>query len=411
MENPPKKRTLGSRQSEGDFDESNIASYTKRAQKKARVESKDEKEKGIDTPIEPMKITDMKHECLDMAFDYLEVHDLLNLAHASTWFRQAAVMAMKRKRTKSVKLFNDIPTEFMWILGDLYVNGIKMCLRVLRCFGHVITCLEVDYDRFAANQRGYLDQYVNGYCVDTLVELHLLNGDEKTLKKLKAPFAELNKLTVYGAKLCGIVRNINSEWFPKMHHLELYSFYNSTSDIKKIVTIIRSTLPLQTLGIKCYLDTRIWQSLGSLTSLEKLILFWDGEDLGNLNYSVKSHMKTVKKLRVKSSSASLFNADIFPLDLLPIGFDQLEEIDVSKINFLFSLDFFARHPTIKKMTVRNNNIYDEMNEAKLRLLKTALPSLTELNVDGRVISISGLLTDDMQMEPGVYYDDVDYLSP
>lgn len=365
-------------------------------EEKERIDSSNQEEEEEEDTTQSTKITDVNLDCLEIVFGFLDMRDLLNLAHTSTRLREVVVMAMNRTRTKTVRLFYDGRT--VWIKADkdnIYVDGLKMCLRFLRCFGQVITRLSIIHKRSDVKHRGYLDQYVNKYCADTLVELSVMNAGESTINGFDKPFAQLDKWTVQGKEMCDTVGQINSKWFPKMRHLDL----NLPIYGRGIATSIGSISQLQSLSIQWNILGHISQASSSIPSLEVLTIFWDDEYTVYTAWPsvIKSHMKTVKKLCVKSPSTSVFNVYgrcIFPLHLLPIDFIQLEELDVSTVRLIESLDFFKRHPTIEKLTIRYYFDCDGMNENKFRLLKNALPSLTELNVSGRVISIDGSFNSD-----------------
>lgn len=132
-------------------------------------------------------ITDLNADCLEKIFSYLNFDDMLNVADSNKWLKKGAELAFKKLKKTRVVL-NAWTTD-----GDeLRIKNLKTCIRVVRCFGRVISSLKVIYHDLAKHHRINLDRYIVKYYAATLTELHLWNSDKHTLKDAENHLQMLN---------------------------------------------------------------------------------------------------------------------------------------------------------------------------------------------------------------------------
>lgn len=168
------------------------------------------------------KIIDLDDDCLESIFDHLNLAGLFNVAVANEWLRPAARIVYKRRFAKKlVKLNADrvVPS----LLGPIertkyvHVNGLEMCLQYLRCFGSSIRDLRIWYGKWDAEQRAYIDQYVNEYCAEHLVQVAFLGA---FIQRIEKPFANAQTVIVCSCDLSNRLASF-PHWFPNVHALIL----------------------------------------------------------------------------------------------------------------------------------------------------------------------------------------------
>lgn len=115
--------------------------------------------------------------CMELIFPYLNLTGLLNAADSCREMRGAAENTFAQKYRNTL-VWIDIresnnPFEYDTFLDTLYVRGPKICLKVLRCFGQLISKLKLTYryERTAESIYIHLDQYVIDYCAKHIKEI------------------------------------------------------------------------------------------------------------------------------------------------------------------------------------------------------------------------------------------------
>lgn len=115
------------------------------------------------------KIIDVNDDCLEKLFELLDLQSLFNMALANEWLRPAANEVYKRKfGQKEVRLCVDssqIVERLFEKETKIFVNGRKMCLQYLRCFGPSIGHFEI-FHMFLCDQHHcqHIHQYIEKYC-------------------------------------------------------------------------------------------------------------------------------------------------------------------------------------------------------------------------------------------------------
>lgn len=340
-------------------------------------------EEAVATPAQPMKITDVNTDCLEKAFAYLDAIDLFNLADSNTWLREGAQLAFQKYKMKTVELYDDVLCGFEIKGGILQIEGLKNQLLFLRYFGHSVFTLNIWYDSIASDKRHYLNQYIKEYCADTLIHIKVYDGDENTFKSWEKPFANVERVSIHGRKMCDMIEDLN-KWFPKMNHLELYSIKKNDSDFEKLEIAIRSNPQLRILKIGNYWSNSIFQCIGDLPHLETIEIYWVNEFVEHLSTDdIRINLVNVKQFCIRS-------AKIFPAKMIPFTFDKLKELSVPMVDLNDFVDYFVihKHSSINKLTMGLwNDGLDEITEKDLERLKEVFPSLKELILNECKLSI------------------------
>lgn len=134
----------------------------------------------VDESAEQLKITDIGIDCLEKVFEFLDLYDLLNVADSSKEFKSCADFIFTSKYGHSFLL--STLGKFRNTSGPNF----KTILQLLRCFGHLITHIDIFQLSFMIKKSEQIIDYLNRYCAQsaTHVEVHGFAG--RTL-----PFMEL----------------------------------------------------------------------------------------------------------------------------------------------------------------------------------------------------------------------------
>ncbi|XP_031634288.1 uncharacterized protein LOC116347714 [Contarinia nasturtii] len=377
------------------------------------------------------KLTDVVDDCLERIFMHLSVEDLLNIAHTNKQLIPAADLAFQRKFGKMEFQLNN--KRYYYSSGDnIKINDKKTQLRLLRCFGHFITKLDLQQsDEFGKK----LVDYANEYCFESLTAIKIrwlyIRND-----MLQKPFSNIE---VVELKECKLYADTNfKKWFPAMRRLEL----NWSSPFTKGMFIVKNIPQLEHLAIHCNrnkpsenictslrnnpqlrsvylwvyrLPKDFWNTCQTLAQLECLKIY------SNANFA---HVDTVinfhalKKLDIHTEENDL---RLMALEENVITFDQLKDITLHyKFDLLPSIDshkwsnFFKRNQSIEKVTLWSF-ITSETSVTIMTEAVQNLPLLKEFNHFGygytvneilRSIGKFSLLSYGFQLNRDSFFDDL-----
>lgn len=184
-----------------------------------------DKRQRPNTPEQPLKIIDLNDDCLVKIFGHLNLHSLFNVSLSNEYLRPAARIVYKRKFSQKQVLIVSatIPSS---IAGPhecnkcIHVNGFQMELRYLRCFGASINDLSIDYKDKNNKRCKYIDQYINKYCAESLVQIKFLYRSINHVMQLPKPFINVQRVTVCSGDLSDRFP-LFPQWFPNIHSLVL----------------------------------------------------------------------------------------------------------------------------------------------------------------------------------------------
>lgn len=146
-----------------------------------KEELKTDKESIIST-----KITDVNIACIEHILKYLNLSDLLNASDSNKHLKDAAELVFAVKFSGKTAIIHELLPSLNQVLqvqwNSINVEGLKPCLQLLRCFGHLISELMIIHgsyfqnaqhiDRFSLNLRRVIS-YVKEYCVGSLTGIRI----------------------------------------------------------------------------------------------------------------------------------------------------------------------------------------------------------------------------------------------
>lgn len=199
-----------------------------------RLESCDEQSGRIAT------ITDLDDVCLENIFNHLNLKDLFSVADANKFLVPAARHVYKRKfGTKTVRISgcDDLQPNTRAnarngyvsrsaaprdrIPGTINIRNLKWTLSFLRHFGPSIAHLSISYNRSRSHRYQYVHQYINKYCVESLVDMSFHDKPNIKIQHFhERPFVNVVSVNFsdchLGTQLPSMV-----EWFPNLQSLKL----------------------------------------------------------------------------------------------------------------------------------------------------------------------------------------------
>ncbi|XP_055326381.1 uncharacterized protein LOC129580198, partial [Sitodiplosis mosellana] len=317
------------------------------------------------------KLTDLNAYYIE----HLSLTDLLNVANSNQQLKPAAdLVFMSHFGKRFIKIDVDrmnlgisekrtysVTTAIPW----------SFRLKLLRCFGHLITRLKIAYkhshepSQEDSKRAAQIDCNVNKYCAESLVEIEFENCAAHTLNDLKKPFSTVESVHFTDCEIGSKLSELD-KWFPKVQRLEFYRTIGTSdgNDIavhfahlqhlglyyppdEKIcfneqyfVELLRLNPNLRSLCIGGCIDAKYLQSVRQhLQHLESLDIYAHGHFSDIANDTV--HFPNVKKLTLRN----------VVLEQFPLTFNELESLDVVSTAMDRPLaDFISKHKTLTKLT-------------------------------------------------------------
>lgn len=375
---------------------------------------------GEATVANQLKLTDLIDDCLEHIFLFVDYRDLYNIAHASKQLKAAADMAFSaRVGKKKFRLHVAHPLSVPVVAETTFdVYKLKSSLRLLRCFGHLISNLQIEVFCRSPNTHtnrmkrdmDLLLRYTKEYCSDTLVELSLHHIPNSVFDAVVTkPFTKVQIVEMLRCDLAVDMTNFNA-WFPAMRRLELSGnrFAHAAAIAKHFPNLehlgivgggmlgtkfIREALRLNP-QLTSFAMNRVYSpeffryASKLLPNLVSLKLCGHPKDFCVFRDN-PINFKGVKKLEIEfigeMTEQSVSN--------IKLSFNQLEEIslDFGKYTYTNGLfAFFEQHISIVKLTLRASVHNTAINENVLSSIVETLPLLNELNFFGIYFSIEVL---------------------
>lgn len=350
-----------------------------------------------------MKLTDLNIDCLETILELLVFGDFLSAADSNKRLNKAANFICNRNhRFKWIFLslgrVNILKESSSAVIGQkpIQIVGLKTCLKLLRCFGHLISIISIQNE--IHNQSEHVKQifsYLNEYCSDSITQIGI-SCDINGWKNLQKPFSKVKFVTLYECE--AFDGEYVNRLFPKMSSLHYYNYSNKDKllfitaahfpNLKEFFVLIHSMMktygdlllapilrlnPQLTLLVisasAVILNSLDFQNaIETLQKLERLIfnMTWSSESIERV-----FHLKSVKEFVIGYDYSGYVRK-------IPFSFDQLVRLNIFGSKQL-PVDFFSfidKHPTITNLHIDFDNlsVIDQMKIAK------SLPSLEIISV-------------------------------
>lgn len=350
------------------------------------------------------QLTDINDDCLETIFMYLDFDDFINIAHTNKLLKPAADTAFSRKfGWKWIDL--DIKSKYRGIfklqISDtiIKVHDFQTSLRLLRCFGHLISKLHVGP---ASTSRlkwtaVKLVGYANKYGFKSMVFMKFRNMPTGAFEDLTQPFLTTIHVFFGGCTMDGKLEQL-SKWFPKLYGLELinvdthleYIEANMTTLVclaiddrrlnkgEQLVNALRLNPLLETL----FLNTNGWVRILQNASVNRLSLdrVWIACYPGDFQ-GIEAHIFDFPNpIHLHMDFVGLINQ---PVPEIPVSFRRLQKFTWGSLRHRLDqsvMTFFEKHASIKNLNLMHfdkTNKLVQNNQDIVRIAR-ALPLLEEV---------------------------------
>lgn len=276
-----------------------------------------------------MAITDLNDDCLMSIFEHLDLRNLINVAASIKCLRKAARSVYSIKfGGKIVAIDVSINSAVSGILAPIQIepwikiHDFRTCLQYLRSFGPLISELRIGYYHYI-KLYGYVEQYINRYCVESLVSISFFHKPQFFRENFRNPFINVRKVHISRANLNNQLP-LFAEWFPNVqclklcdvqvdhpfneatfHHLkhlsiEIYSLYPPDYSRESVADLLRMNPQLTslTINIPFIKLTALLNILSNNKSISKLVVptgsYSVGVDTAELIQLAREHPTLVK---------------------------------------------------------------------------------------------------------------------
>lgn len=357
-----------------------------------------------------INLTDINIDCLESIFNHLDLISLLTVSDSNGYVKRAAELIFVRRYGKKkiwLDLFINCPASPVdEQLNQIKIFGLKTCLKVLRCFGHLITNLHITGDRFVLCENkkdtNRLIEYVSKFGNKNLREISFEKLGKTALLQIKAEFPMVETVRYKQCEVKTAFVGIN-HIFPKMQSLELIwtdvtymdvfmpnlerllidlPIYLDISQKERIETMIQLNPQLKCLKMYFFFwNTTFLQSISkhfkSIENLEIAFNFIESE-----TYNVQHiHMNNVKKFHIQS----------IVVPHITFSFNQLEEFTF-ETNCRWTEDninLIIKHTSITKLVMKqmDSRFRFNVNDDIAMKMANELPMLKQLIIDYKEISV------------------------
>lgn len=149
-------------------------------------------------------LVDLNVDCQLLILSELDIVSLISLAEVNERFLFLVKNILRRKFEKKLVIFvipqlnGKIEQYIHEDIDYIKIQHLKVILKLLRHFGHLIQNLKIHYNYLPNNKVSHIYKFVNMYCSETLQQLHMINSYENLFNQLTKPFKKVENLTLRG---------------------------------------------------------------------------------------------------------------------------------------------------------------------------------------------------------------------
>lgn len=367
--------------------------------------------------VGPKNITDVNIDCLEHILQYLEFEDLVNAADADVQLNRAADLIFARRYRRKEVIFgyntagnmnrisaiNKVKIE----ADSIEIIDMTIGLRLLRCFGFMITKLKLGYQNDHCDFDEKIIAGISEHCIESLIKITIFGSPRGGFKEFNKPFTNVQeiffenydkgspwwsferdflirifpklrklKLSLYDGCLPLIHNGCCAQHFPHLLHLEIISVSKCFESCRaNIIECLLLNPQLKSFSAQmCFssniVDAEVLQRTSqSLQNLEEFTLYsihdLDRTFLANFNGEA-IHFKNVKSFEIEMEEPEI-----------PFSFDRLQTLILPYSGYPFKenvFNFIKKYSNIKKLE-GNRLKYVENCQQKLDKL---LPLLEDI---------------------------------
>lgn len=179
----------------------------------------------VTNAVNTLNITDLNDECLELIFERLNLQEFLNVATSNKWLNRSAGAIFRHWHSHKIVKLQMSANECLHSteivdMNTLMINGLKQCLRILRCFGPYISNIGLQCSDDTSEHINFVTQYLNEYCAETLENITFIKMPILLRTNMQKPFENVQQIYIAESQLFEQLSNFN-DWFPNLRRLEL----------------------------------------------------------------------------------------------------------------------------------------------------------------------------------------------
>lgn len=374
------------------------------------IENQQSKRKKNEESSSEININDVIQECLEGIFMYLHFEDLVNVADVSKYFRNCAYLPFSRKYSRKIIEIPAFPYDKRHSYvrrPDIKITHFRFALRTIRCFGHLITQINMTFiDRGHINitrNNSYILHHMNEYCSESLVKLSMLTIDDSHIDSLEKPFLKVEEFKIERSfnfnrlnELFPNVRRLSfsraydisciSKYFPQLEHLKINVNAGKMKECDGFTAALRFNPQLRSLSINCSKGYNLIKTVQPyLQSIEILDL--------HIDLCSKEILEMIHLPNLLEFKLNLYEPRSRSLRNIPFLCNRLKEFTIG--GKLIEIEqfymFINEHSTIEKLTFNYKTKFINDLIDKEQLIKS-LPLLREISFLPTDICLGNIFT-------------------
>lgn len=355
-------------------------------------------------------------------FDKLNLDDLINVADIGLRYRH---LVTRHYAIPKFKLHDSLirlaghmlaGSSFEISSYSIEIVTFPVAQKMLRIFGHLISKLEFNYDRYNPAQARIIAKYINDYCSESLVEIKLYSFKESVLDLWNIPFTKVENVYLIRGIFTSKPFDLNST-FPAMQRLELewititeskylvkhypHLKYFKMADSKTIERILSLNHQIQSVYVWSEYSFDFLRFIcENSTNLSELIL--NGLPKGFTETTIQRNysMPNIKKFTLYLSNLIEFIPEYSPFDL-----GQVEEFTLSCIEPSQKwIDIITQYQSIRKLAVEWGILNSNQWSKVLRDLPNLMEIEAKLDSTLPTQSITALINNSTKLEKVTFLD-------
>ncbi|XP_055302504.1 uncharacterized protein LOC129568533 [Sitodiplosis mosellana] len=361
--------------------------------------------------VDPLHLTDINDDCLEVIFKCLGWADLVNVADSDERFVGVAQSVYSRRYQSKAVSLNLNAIDFK-AAHDKKAHadpkiGKEIAEAFFRQFGHLVSSVSFNsMAQYAIN----IEKSLLKHCADSLTALELLLCRHINFETLNEPLEKVESLAITKSFLGQKLSKLNI-WFPNLVSLRLVQvelqqpkalevnfaqlkqlvIYNEDQTIPQatIGELLRFNPQLKTLILQCKLDVDFLQRIAECTSLVETLELWAPNDRFESFGEQKVSFEGVKKFKLNS----WFHWGEFLLGV-PFKFSKLDKLSLNGFNEFKGemLNFIKQNQDVTELSLLPIlDDWDDLTFDDLESIVVSLPKLVELEFCGDLFTRKELI--------------------
>lgn len=314
-------------------------------------------------------IMDIHFDCLEPILKSLDLESLISMADTCNKLKpNIECIFTKKYGAKKITLdgvSRDATDAIKEERSSITISDISTILKFLRCFGHLISSLNVHpYSYYNVRYLSKIFQYMNKYCTNSITEIKFVNIKNWVME---VPFSKVEYITFSYCSLDERVADFKT-WFPRVNSMEFFKVAKCA--------FIECHLPnLKSLVIPHWPLSRISQALDLNPQLRSI--YCCKQLNANFLQEISKNLQNISVLWINLSPDAITPAGtvihlknvrclsvtcLEEMVKLPFSFDSLQKctLFVKKPDWSDVIRFIKTHPTLTYIDLCTSSVPEDL---------------------------------------------------